>query len=314
MPDEVINEAEQPAIPKTPKDIVIETFKALDSWEEEWEPIIDFQKDHFLIYFGDIKNTYVGGSRGTQGDGSEYYLLDTYVKIPYEFHSDKCRLYRGVVNEYELNEYGEFTGFVHFSDCMNDGHFCYGQSGVEGLLNNMAFEILDEEKLNPDNLDFLYVLFKNYLSQSSHDTYGSSYKKLDLPSNNESIEYNILRKVNFDGVLIPVVFEEITWKKGITSIDYTKPYVEVVKEFSDRKFEFKGKTITPIAVKHEYIIDEVERREIKHLKISKFSRNVKRQQIEKARAKLSNEPRFSLNNYFLKLPNKSKGVDGGVYL
>jgi len=65
---------------------------------------ISLNADSFTVYFGDVLNT-------ETKTGNQYYLLGTYVEIPYNLSPSRVRLHREIINEYETGG-KDFDGII----------------------------------------------------------------------------------------------------------------------------------------------------------------------------------------------------------
>lgn len=77
---------------------------------------VSLNENSFTVYFGDVLNT-------ETATGNQYYLLGTYIEIPYSLNTIMVKLHREIVNEFETGgerENYEYSGFVHYSG----SYFC----------------------------------------------------------------------------------------------------------------------------------------------------------------------------------------------
>lgn len=256
-------------------------------------PICTESDSGFIVYFGDILNT--------DRQGNQYYLLETYLQIPYSFEPIFCKLHRGVVNEFECEGF-EYSGFVHYSG----NRFCYGQSRADDTLNTIRIEGLTE-----DRFIVMYETFLNYFSNSSHDTSGS-YRKLNVKKLNEK-SYKIKEYILVENYNIPSKIE-VTESFFSTIPDYSKPYLEILCEKSYNTFIFKAETITPKIVKHELVDDKIV--EVNDIWVdTELTLNlIKERKINNKLYEISNKPRVSFSTYFLKSTVPKQRMDGDFYI
>lgn len=256
-------------------------------------PICTKSDNWFIVYFGDILNT--------DRQGNQYYLLETYLQIPYSFEPILCKLHRGIVNEFE-SEFGNYSGFVHYSG----NRFCYGQSRADDTLTTIRVEGLTE-----DRFIVMYETFLNYFSHSSHDSSGS-YRKLNVSRLNKK-SYKVKEYILVENYNIPSKIE-VTESFFSTIPDYSKPYLEILHEKFDNNFYFKGETITPKIVKHELIDDKII--EVKNIWVdTELTLNlIKNQKISNKLYEINNKPRVSFGTYFLKSSVSKQRMDGDFYI
>ena len=270
--------------------------------EEDGLDNISLNENSFTIYFGDVLNT------ETQ-TGNTYYLLDTYVQIPYSLEDGYVKLHRGIVNEYETGGFDEnynYSGFVHYGGT----HFCWGQCGVDAILKNARLE----NAFTEDTYYSLVLHFQKYLATSSHDSGArtSLFKKLDLPDSVKST-IHIPTKVRYINDL-PFISEytEITKTSGSMSVDYSKPYKEVIKEARDKQFTYKGEIITPKVVKHYMKEDTKLDIETKFTSPSKFFELVEEYKLKKVKNEINSKKRITLQDCLHKLTDTQHRVDGSI--
>lgn len=271
---------------------------------------ISFNEEVFIIKFGDIKNipVYSEDDIATNSNDIEYYLLETYIEIPYTFEPGKCRLHRGIINEYEtggeINFYS-YSGFTHYSGQT----FCWGACGVDSTCNEIRLE-----GLNSDRFTILLTQFYNYLSHSSHPSQGDNiYKRLDVELD-EKVKYKLTETVTINDILYPRTVLKTTENLNIKSVDYEQPYIKVLKEFKDRSFVYNNETIIPKVVIHHTIsnLDTItENIRVNH---NELLEEIKNSQTEKLKYEINNKRPITFQDLLHKFPNKLSRVDGSTYI
>lgn len=263
---------------------------------------IDLQDTGFMIDFGDVLNT-------ETSTGNQYYLLGTYVWIPYSFNPNQCKLHRRIVNEYETNSspYYEYSGFVHYGN----NKFCYGHSGVDYT----CYSIMDEG-LNNDNFNLLLIKLQTYLSNSSHDSGGrrDQYKKLDL-NDEVTVKKYIKDYVTINDMIIPKSILTRTTSTTNVEIDYDSEYI-VLKEHSSKRFKFRDEEIVPKVVRHKFknqdkisVVDEVQ-----YLHPSKVIQLIIKRTENSLYHEINYKTPITTENLLHQLANKLNRVDGSFYI
>lgn len=260
---------------------------------------VSFGDQSFVVKYGDILNT--------DTEGNEYYLLDTYLEIPYSFESVNIKLHRGIVDVLEcisVNPY-RYSGFVHYNT--EDRKFCYGSCGVP----NTCVDIR-ADGLNSDNFNKLLLQFHTYLSNSSHGTTGG-WKKLDLGTEVEDVNFTVHKSITIDGIKFPQVIKKVIKNTNTESIDYTQDY-EVLAEITDRKFVYNNETIIPKVVKHQtvQVVKDVE--EFLGVNLNDIMRIIKEKTIKKYKDEINSQPTYTTEDFLHKLSNQHSGVDGSFYI
>ncbi len=274
--------------------------------EEESIENIDLQDNGFMIKFGDILNT-------ETKTGDTYYLLDTYVFIPYTFEPNKLQLHRGVINELEAEEGTyDYSGFVHYgNDSYGGKTFCYGECGVDHLCNNIRVDGLDSDKFN-----MLMIKLHTYLSTSSHDSGNrtKSYRKLEKGINTGKTTFKLIAICTINGVKYPQIIKKTTTNQKVESVVYDKPYIKVLKEWPNRAFTYNGVTTIPKVVKHHLIEDNKTIEDNIRVNLTDLKETIKKQQISKIYDEINNKESITFQNLLHKFPDKLSGVDGSVYI
>lgn len=282
-----------------------ETLKSII--EKEDITNIDVQDEGFMISWGDVLNSPLDKTGYKYAD-NDYYLLGLYTYIPYSFEPGKIKLHREVVNEFETsganNNYG-YSGFVHY----NGSSFCWGECGVNLIANTIR-----DEGLTSDNLNMLLIKFHTYLSVSTHGTTGS-YRTLDIKNtSNKKVTYKLSTTTKINGVDYPLEITKTTHNVGIQKIDYTKPYIKVLKEITDKAFTYNGTKIIPKVVQHEMIRQETSVDEAVRIDLKTIKEYIKNKQLNTIYDKINSETPISFQNLLHKLPNKLSRVDECIYL
>jgi len=271
--------------------------------EEENIDYIDLQETCIMVYLGDIENT-------TTETGFKYFLLDTYLQIPYDFDPLYCQLHRGIINEYETggeNLKYKYSGFVHYSG----NSFCYGQAQCNVLLS-----ALQDDELTADNFLQMLSYFIRYLSVSSHESMTNSgifYKKLDVEYTVKVDSYATKFK-HIEGMQVPFEITNVITNDNCESIDYSKPYTEVIKEDSHKTFLYKGELITPKIVRHHTKKTTTKSIEREYVNIDLFLDNIKNYKIQRIKDEINSKKRNLVKDMLYKFANSQQRVDGSVYL
>tara|TARA_R110000868_G_scaffold383163_1_gene649945 strand:+ start:714 stop:1547 length:834 start_codon:yes stop_codon:yes gene_type:complete len=260
---------------------------------EDGIDFISFGKDTFTVNFGDVENV--------DTEGNKYWLLETYVEIPYNFYAASIRLHRGIVDVLECHyerakkkEY-HYSGFVHYSG----DSFCYGESGVDKCCSNIRTEDTFKD-LNSDTFNMLLIKFRVYLSNSSHGSgHGggfSSYRKLDLVNESPDITHNLKETVEIDGVILPSFIEKIEKQAIFESIDYESPY-EVLYENVNKKFTYNNEVITPKVVKHKTVgKTKVDKQNVR-VNVPYLLKEFENKQIDNIRNEVNNQSEFTVEAF-----------------
>jgi hypothetical protein len=272
---------------------------------EEGITNIDLQDKGFMIDFGDILNT-------ETKTGDQYYLLGTYIFIPYTFEPNYLRLHRAIINELEAdpNDGYKYSGFVHFEGG-NTGKFCYGECGVDHLCNTIRLEGLDSDKFN-----MLMIKLHTYLSTSSHDSASrkTSYRKLEKQATPVNTILKIKDICTINDIKYPLNISKITTNQQIEKVVYDKPYIDVLKEFEGRAFTYNNVKIIPKVVRHELVQDTKTIEENIRINLNDLKEFIKQEQLQIIYDQINNKAPITFQNLLYKLPNKLSGVDGCVYI
>lgn len=279
---------------------------------------ISFGENSFIIKFGDIKNIPVYDEDEypeEQEKDIEYYLLDTYIEIPYTFEAINMKLHRGIINEFECKEapYYWYSGFVHYSDGNSDrntGRFCFGECGVDTTCSDIRLEGLTTDRFN-----ILLIQLQNYLSYSSHPSIGrdGNHRRLDIGSTSE-LEYTLSDTRELDEIVYPSKVIQRESNKYVENIDYDKSYTEILKEFPNKAFTYNNQTVIPKVVRHEIIgntrtIEKSLRIDINEL-ISVIEEKHKNNVIHE----VNNKRGITFQDLIHKFPDQLSRVDGCFYI
>jgi hypothetical protein len=253
----------------------------------------------FTIYFGDILNI--------DKNDNKYYLLQTYLEVSYSYNSVNCKLHRGIINEFETtrDRYNifKYSGFVHY----NGINFCYGGSRADDSLNTIRLEGLTE-----DRFIVMYETFLNYFSHSSHESIGGAWKKLDAEKK-QNISYEIVEYMTVDNYKLPFKIKQTTVENSNIP-DYSKPYLEVLTEATEKYFYFNNKKIIPKIVKHESKESSITTEKNLWVNISQILDDVKKLKTTNKINEITNKPRISFSTYFLKSTVAQQRMDGNFYI
>lgn len=270
--------------------------------EEDGLDNISFNEKTFTIYFGDILNT-------NSKTGLQYYLLDTYVEIPYSFEPGRFLLHRGIINEYEwngTNDFDSYSGFVHYNP-NSTKLFCYGESGVDTLAQIMR----DPDELTSDNFNMFLLKFHTYLSVSSHETMGN-YRTYEAGTLEEGKWYvDKWSKINDSFIPVMLVKNSVIKTK---IADYTKPYYEIIRDFPERKFTYNGEEKIPIIVKHHTTETQTVKKDVRYVDYKDLMKIYEKEIIQKLIDEVNNKPKITFETLLHKLSNKQHRVDGRVYI
>jgi hypothetical protein len=258
---------------------------------------ISFNENTFTIYFGDVENT--------DKEGHISLLLETYIEIPYDFTANNLKLHRGIVDILECNpnDNNEYSGFVHY----NGYSFCYGGCGVDHTCN-----IIRADGLTSDLFNKLIIQFQNYLSHSSHNTIGTSWRKIEFTSNT-TVTNTVDKFITIDGLKIPQIIKKTTTNTVLDKLVYTEPY-EFIKEVPSKKFTYNNEIITPKIVKHkiEGIIQDTH--QYIGVDVRQILKNIKQKTIQKYKDEINLKPKYTTENFLHKLTDKYSRVDGSFYI
>lgn len=262
---------------------------------------ISFGDSSFMVYCGDVLNT-------ETKTGNQYYLLDTYLQIPYTFEPSNLKLHRGIVNEFECDKSNgyRYSGFVHY----NGTHFCYGESGVDTLCN-----IIRDEGLDSDKFNMFLIKFRTYLSTSSHHTMGGGmYRKLDLDNTQFQQETEIHETIEIKGITFPKILKQTTINKVVEKVDYEKPFIKVIKEFTNKSFTFNNQVIIPKIVQHHLVEETKTTEEFIRVNIPEILKDIDSSYLHFKEHEVNNKTRLSIQNFLHQFPNQQRGMDGCLYI
>lgn len=174
--------------------------------------------------------------------------------------------------------------------------------------------MLDDD-FTEDTFYKIVLYFDKFLSTSSHDsgTRTTAYKKLDLGETTEVKNY-LSKTKTVNDIVLPFEITQVIKKSVTDSINYDVPYKRVIKEFPDKKFEYKGEWIIPKVVEHykkSSIVTEIKKR---YINVSEILRDIEKTKQQLYRDEINNKPRITIENLLHKLPNTQRRVDGGFYI
>jgi hypothetical protein len=271
----------------------MEVKKVLEALiEEDNLDNVSLNENSFIVYFGDILNT-------ETTTGNTYYLLDTYIQIPYTLSTSGCKLHRGIVNEFETggpSSLYEYSGFVHYSG----SNFCWGECNVDKILN----AIILEGNFTPESFYSLMLHFDKYLSTSSHDSGGrtTTYKKLDIHEDIETYKFLTNTKIVND-VMFPFEITVVEKIKTSTKVNYDLPYKRVLKEFPEKAFVYKEQTIIPKVVEHYTVAETKINTRKEYIDINNLLLNIEQEHNQILKNEINNKRRITLENLLHQLTN-----------
>jgi len=189
------------------------------------------------------------------------------------------------------------------------GNFCWGECKVDAILN----EAILNEEFNEDTYYKLILHFDKYLSTSSHDSNDrpTAYKKLDLQSISEIKTY-LTKTKTVDDMVLPFEITQIIKKTDAEGINYDLPYKEVIKEFTDRGFWYKGEKIIPKVVRHFTKVNTITEIKKQYINVNSICENIEYKKIRKIQDEINNKPRITLQDLLHKLSDSQRRVDGSV--
>jgi hypothetical protein len=175
---------------------------------------------------------------------------------------------------------------------------------------------LQDDKLTADNFLQMLSYFIRYLSVSSHESMTNSnifYKKLDVGEIIETENY-ITKTRDFQGIQFPFELTTVKTIKNIDEIDYSKPYIEVIKEMSNKSFTYKEELIIPKVVRHH--TTQVTRKSITktYIKLEDFLPSIEKKQINNLKNEIDSKERNLIKDMLYKLSDSQQRVDGGIYI
>lgn len=263
---------------------------------------ISLNSSTFTIKFGDIENI------RTETE-FKYTLLDTYIEVPYTFNYSKIKLHRGIVNEFETEGVmrgWRYSGFVHY----NGSEFCWGKSGVNLIAASIQMDGLDSDKFG-----MFLVKFKKFLSTSSHGTRGN-FRTINL---NVSTTKQVFIEdfIQINNIRKPSVIKEIIESVGVSEVDFSKPFEEILYEAENRSFKYNDNIIIPKVVRHPYIetrqtVENIIRLDLKNIDIY-VKDNIKEIILDKQNENRCTK-RITFQDCLHKFPNFPRRMDGGIYI